>query len=101
VPPGSAGYPAAPGGKPAKPQRNLSAGIAAVLAACALVVGGAAGFVIGHSTSSGSDTPTMGQMPGGGMGGYLGGYGPGGGMGGPPGMQQQGSSDSTQQQSTT
>ncbi|WAL64831.1 hypothetical protein ORV05_28425 [Amycolatopsis cynarae] len=65
----------------AKPVRKFSSGVLAVLAAATLVVGGSVGFVIGHGTGSGSQTPpSMGQ----GVPGYGGQGGPDG--YGPPGM---------------
>ncbi|HVV10742.1 hypothetical protein [Amycolatopsis sp.] len=71
-----------------------------MLAAAALIVGGSIGFIIGHSSGSGSSTPTSGQLGPGGMGGYgggMGGYGPpDGGTGGMPGQQQGSSATSTQ-----
>lgn len=61
--------PAAPltwgGSPPAKPEAGrLSRGIAGIIAAAALVAGGSAGFVIGHSSSSTQRPPSIGQMGG-------------------------------------
>src|SRR5437763_15534151 len=81
--------PAAPVAR--KQQKQLTAGVAGIIAAAALVVGGSAGYVIGHSSGSGSQVgPGNGQMGPGGMGGYGGasGYGPMGGQQGGPGGQQ-------------
>ncbi|MBB2938883.1 hypothetical protein FHX82_005961 [Amycolatopsis bartoniae] len=79
-----------------KPANKLSVGLASILAAAALVVGGSVGFVIGHSTGSGSGTPSSQFGPGG-----AGGYGPGGGMGGFPGQQQDQSGTADQGQGQT
>ncbi|MEV5300125.1 hypothetical protein [Amycolatopsis methanolica] len=70
VPPTGAGprAPATWGGTPPGKRtggRQLSLGIASIVAAAALVVGGSAGFVIGHSSSSSQTPPGMGQLDGG------------------------------------
>jgi len=74
--------------------------VAALMAAAGLVVGGAAGVAVGHTTGSGATSPAgqNGQF-GSGQGGP-GGQGGQGGFGGPPGMTGQGQQGTTQQGTT-
>lgn len=82
TPPPPGNPPVTWGSQPGRPAggnaRTLTYGLAGVLAAAALVVGGSVGFIIGHSTGSSTS-----QLPSGGPSGGMGGYGfPEGGQGG-------------------